>query len=167
MAVRQNLFQHFVSYLNDREKYDVTLLNKVNDEANRVLPNFINNQGLDDEGLHLYLINYIDDLRHNIFDRYGAPSWGISHRHLLIPHYAPMNIAPPPPVYNIAPPPPVYNNPPYVPPLDLTTTEKYTPRHDELYPWEKRDFGQGKLYKNTRRRPRRGKRVKARRSKKY
>lgn len=126
MAVQYNLSQYFESYLNYSEKSDENLVFKINNEANRVLGNYYNNHTniIDDEGLRLYLITYIDELRHTMFDNHNRPSWAVRPGQPLMPYYPPMNI----------------------PPLDR---------------------GQGYLYKSRKRRPRRGKRAKARRSKKY
>jgi hypothetical protein len=129
MAAQHDLREYFESYLNYSEKSDVNLVNQINNEANRVIDNYYNNN--DEEGLRLYLITYIDELRHTMFDNHNRPSWAVRPGQPLMPYYPPMNIPP---------------LPPRVPPLDR---------------------GQGYLYKSRKRRPRRGKRARARRSKKY
>jgi hypothetical protein len=103
MAVQYDLSQYFESYLNYSEKSDVNLVFKINNEANRVLGNYYNNYTniIDDEGLRLYLITYIDELRHTMFDNHNRPSWAVRPGQPLMPYYPPMNIPPLPP-----PPPP-------------------------------------------------------------
>ena len=164
MAAQYDLSQYFESYLNYSEKSDVNLVNQINNEANRVIDNYYNNN--DEEGLRLYLITYIDELRHTMFDNYNRPSWAVPPGQPLMPYYPPMNIAPPPqPAYNIAP--PVYNNPQnVVPPRRQTRRRQQASSFgaDEVPPL---DRGEGYLYKSRKRRPRRGKRARARRSKKY
>jgi hypothetical protein len=171
MAVQYDLSQYFESYLNYSEKSDANLVFKINNEANRVLGNYYNNYTniIDDEGLRLYLITYIDELRHTMFDNHNRPSWAVRPGQPLMPYYPPMNIPPPPPppplAYNIAP--PVYNNPPYVVPPRRQTRRRQQASSfgaDEVPPL---DTGEGYLYKSRKRRPRRGKRARARRSKKY
>lgn len=166
MAAQQNLLRYFIHYLNDRERRDINLLNILNNEANRVFPHGM--EYVDDMRFHEYMQRYIDELRHNMFDRYEKPSWAVSSNESLMPHYVQMNVAPPPSAFNIPLPafnipPPVYNNPPYViPPRRQSRRQKQAAPIDLTL-----NTGQGLLYKNTRRRPRRGKRAKARRSKKY
>jgi len=164
MAAQLDLREYFESYLNYSEKSDVNLVNQINNEANRVIDNYYNNN--DEEGLRLYLITYIDELRHTMFDNHNRPSWAVRPGQPLMPYYPPMNIpplppqVPPPPAYNIAP--PVYNNP-----LRRQTRRRQQASSfgaDEVPPL---DRGEGYLYKSRKRRPRRGKRARARRSKKY
>jgi hypothetical protein len=154
MAVQYNLSQYFESYLNYSEKSDENLVFKINNEANRVLGNYYNNHTniIDDEGLRLYLITYIDELRHTMFDNHNRPSWAVRPGQPLMPYYPPMNIPPPPP-----PPPP---------PRRQTRRRQQASSFgaNEVPP---QDTAEGYLYKSRKRRPRRGKRARARRSKKY
>jgi hypothetical protein len=162
MAVQYDLSQYFESYLNYSEKSDVNFVFQVNNEANRVLGNYYiaHTNVIDDQGLRLYLINYIDELRHTIFDNYNRPSWAVPPGQSLMPNYAPMNIPPPPP-----PPPPV------VPARRQTRRRQQASSFgaNEVPPMDPTlDRGQGYFYKTMKRRPRRGKKgKKGKRSRKY
>ena len=81
--VDEDLSQYFESYLNDREKQNLNIINQINKEANRVFDDFYSTA--DEAGLRLYMEEYITNARNHLFFRNHMPTWAVPLNQPLIP----------------------------------------------------------------------------------